>query len=90
VDPRRSEGQAAKRESREGRGQASKGGEEKLTDKACKTCRMISAGPVCPNCKQTIFSDDWTGLVVVIDPANSEVARLMGIKVPGRFAVRVR
>ena len=44
---------------------------------------MISAGPVCPNCKQTIFSDDWTGLVVVIDPANSEVARLMGIKVPG-------
>ncbi len=51
---------------------------------------MISAGPVCPNCKQTIFSDDWTGLVVVIDPANSEVARLMGIRVPGRFAVRVR
>ncbi len=61
-----------------------------MTDKACKNCRMISAGPVCPNCKQTNFSDDWTGLVVVLDPSNSEVARLMGINVPGRFAIRVR
>jgi DNA-directed RNA polymerase subunit E" len=51
---------------------------------------MISAGPVCPNCKQTNLSDDWTGLVIIIEPANSEVARLMGIKVPGRFAIRVR
>lgn len=61
-----------------------------MTDKACKNCRMISAGPVCPNCKSTNFSDDWTGLVVVLDAMNSEVARLMGIKVPGRFAIRVR
>lgn len=51
---------------------------------------MISAGPVCPNCKQTNLSDDYTGLVVILDPTNSEVARLMGIKVAGRFAVRVR
>lgn len=61
-----------------------------MSDKACKNCRMISAGPVCPNCKQTNLSEDYTGLVVVIDPTNSEVARLMGIKVAGRFAVRVR
>ncbi len=51
---------------------------------------MISNGPVCPNCKSTNLSDDWTGLVVVLDAANSEVARLMGIKVSGRFAIRVR
>lgn len=51
---------------------------------------MISNGPVCPNCKSSSLSDDWSGLVVVLDPAVSEVAKLMGIRVAGRFAIRVR
>jgi DNA-directed RNA polymerase subunit E" len=61
-----------------------------LTDKACKNCRFISNGPVCPNCKSTNLSDDWSGLVVIIDPSTSEVAKRMGIKAPGRYALRVR
>jgi DNA-directed RNA polymerase subunit E" len=61
-----------------------------LTDKACKNCRFISNGPICPNCKSTNLSDDWSGLVVIMDPANSEVAKRMGITAPGRYAVRVR
>jgi DNA-directed RNA polymerase subunit E" len=61
-----------------------------LTEKACKNCRFISNGPVCPNCKSTNLSDDWTGLVVIIDPQRSEIAKKMGIKSPGRYAVRVR
>jgi DNA-directed RNA polymerase subunit E" len=61
-----------------------------LGEKACKNCRMISAGPVCPNCKSTNLSDDWTGLVIVIDPNNSEIAKKMVIKIPGKYAIRVR
>ena len=61
-----------------------------MTDKACKNCRFISNGPVCPNCKSTNLSDDWSGLVVIMDPANSEVAKKMGISEPGRYALRVR
>jgi DNA-directed RNA polymerase subunit E" len=61
-----------------------------LTDKACKNCKFISNGPVCPNCKSTNLSDDWSGLVIVTDPAVSEVAKRMGIKAPGRYALRVR
>ena len=61
-----------------------------MTDKACKNCRFISNGPVCPNCKSTNLSDDWSGLVVIMDPASSEVARRMGITAPGRYALRVR
>jgi DNA-directed RNA polymerase subunit E" len=61
-----------------------------LTDKACKNCRLISNGPVCPNCKSTSLSDDWSGLVVIMDAENSEVARRMGISAPGRYAIRVR
>lgn len=61
-----------------------------MTDKACKNCKFISNGPVCPNCKSTNLSDDWSGLVVIMDAENSEVAKRMGINAPGRYALRVR
>jgi DNA-directed RNA polymerase subunit E" len=61
-----------------------------LTDKACKNCKFISNGPVCPNCKSTNLSDDWSGLVVIMNAENSEVAKRMGINAPGRYALRVR
>jgi len=61
-----------------------------LTEKACKNCRYISNGSVCPNCKSTNLSDDWTGLAVIIDPDKSEIAKRMRIKAPGRYAIRVR
>jgi DNA-directed RNA polymerase subunit E" len=61
-----------------------------LTEKACKNCRFISNGPVCPNCKSTNLSDDWSGLVIILDPATSEVGKRMGIKAAGRYAIRVR
>ncbi len=61
-----------------------------MVEKACKNCRLISAGPICPNCKSTNLSDDWTGFVVVIDPNNSEIAKKMTIKTPGKYAIRVR
>lgn len=61
-----------------------------MTEKACKNCRYISSGQVCPNCKSTNLSDDWTGLAIVMDPSKSEIAKKMGIKAAGRYAVRVR
>jgi DNA-directed RNA polymerase subunit E" len=61
-----------------------------MPEKACKNCHLLSNGPVCPNCKASNLSNDWTGLLIVIDPQTSEVAHKMGIKAPGRYAVRVR
>lgn len=61
-----------------------------MTEKACKNCRFVSNGPVCPNCKSSNLSDDWSGLVIIIDPTASEVARKMAIKTAGRYALRVR
>ncbi len=61
-----------------------------MSDKACKDCRFISNGPICPNCKSNNLSDDWSGLVVIMDPSISEVAKRMGIKAAGRYAIRVR
>jgi len=45
---------------------------------------------VCPNCKSSNLSDDWSGLVVIVEPSTSEVAKRMGITAPGRYALRVR
>jgi DNA-directed RNA polymerase subunit E" len=61
-----------------------------LTDKACKNCRYISNGPICPNCKSTNLSEDWSGLVIIVDPNASEVAKRMSISAAGRYALRVR
>jgi len=60
------------------------------SEKACKNCHMLSTGSICPNCKSSNLSEDWIGLFVVIEPQASEVARKMGIKTPGRYAIRVR
>ena len=61
-----------------------------MTDKACKNCRYISNGPICPNCKSTNLSEDWSGLVIIVDPNASEVAKRMSISAAGRYALRVR
>jgi DNA-directed RNA polymerase subunit E" len=61
-----------------------------MTEKACKNCHLVSNGPVCPNCKSPNLSDDWSGLVVILDPSISEVGKRMGIKSAGRYALRVR
>jgi len=61
-----------------------------LTEKACRNCKFISNGSVCPNCGSTDLSDDWSGLILIIDPAAAEVAKKLGITKPGRYAIRVR
>ena len=61
-----------------------------MAGRACRNCRFISNSKVCPNCKSTSLSDDWVGELIVVDPEKSEIAKNMGIKSPGRYALRVR
>ncbi len=56
---------------------------------ACRKCRMLTNGRVCPNCHSTELSSDWSGLVVVADPERSQIARTLTISKPGRYAVKV-
>ena len=43
----------------------------------------------CPNCGgQT--SKNWSGLLTIIDPAQSELAKTMNISKPGTYALKVR
>jgi len=61
-----------------------------MVDKACRNCHLVSEANVCPECKSTDLSDDFSGIVVIIDPERSTIAKTMGINKSGRYAVRIR
>ncbi|MBC7130642.1 DNA-directed RNA polymerase, subunit E'' [Candidatus Bathyarchaeota archaeon] len=62
-----------------------------MSEKACPTChRILQSTNVCPTCKITDLSDDFSGLVIIFDPENSEIAKAMKIKEKGRYALKVR
>ncbi|MCK4309959.1 MAG: DNA-directed RNA polymerase, subunit E'' [Methanomicrobia archaeon] len=60
--------------------------------KACKNCSMVlsSRADICPNCKTSRLSDEWHGLVVIINPKKSVMAEKLTIKTPGKYALKVR
>jgi len=61
-----------------------------MSDKACANCHFLTKDNVCPKCKSTSLSDDYSGLVIVFDPESSAIAKAMNIKEKGRFALKVR
>lgn len=64
-----------------------------MAELACKYCHLITEAKdksVCPICKRPSLSNDWAGYVIVLDPANSTIARKLGIEHPGKYALKVR
>jgi DNA-directed RNA polymerase subunit E" len=61
-----------------------------LSEKACRSCNMIVSGSVCPVCKTSSLSSDWSGYVIILDPPNSTIAKKLNVSVPGKYALRVR
>lgn len=59
--------------------------------KACKVCHLLYDDTVdmCPTCNEKL-SKDWIGEVAINDPEQSEIAKRMNIKKPGRYALKVR
>jgi DNA-directed RNA polymerase subunit E" len=58
--------------------------------RACRTCKNISNELVCPVCKGTEFSDDFSGLLIVLDPENSILAEKLDTKEAGAYALKIR
>jgi DNA-directed RNA polymerase subunit E" len=61
-----------------------------MSEKACTTCHFITKESVCPKCKSSSLSDDFSGLVIIFDPQGSAIAKAMNIKEKGRYALKVR
>jgi len=60
--------------------------------KACMKCKLLVPFRVeeCPNCGSREFSEEWEGMIVIIDAERSQVAKKLGIERAGRYAVKLR
>ena len=57
--------------------------------KACTVCKMISSKDRCPACGGPT-SENWSGLLIITDSEESELARELNIEIPGEYCLRVR
>ena len=58
--------------------------------KVCRNCKFIVeyTKTKCPICGSSEFSDEYIGIVIVIDDKKSELANKIGLK-EGMWAIRV-
>lgn len=61
-----------------------------MSEKACKKCGLIVTGSSCPVCKSSSLSSDWSGVVIVLDPEESQIAKKLKITKPGKYAINIR
>lgn len=58
--------------------------------KACKQCRALTDSGMCPVCKNTDFANSWNGRIIMLDPANSSIAKRISVSSEGEFAIKTR
>ncbi|MCD6323766.1 MAG: DNA-directed RNA polymerase, subunit E'' [Desulfurococcales archaeon] len=59
--------------------------------KACTKCKALVPHEVtkCPICGNESFTENWSGVIIVLDPENSKIAKSLGIKKKGKYAIRL-
>jgi DNA-directed RNA polymerase subunit E" len=60
-----------------------------MKKKACKNCKIFVEGDECPVCKGSQFITNWKGRLYIIDANKSEIAKKIGAKVKGEYAIKV-
>ncbi len=60
-----------------------------VKEKACKNCKMIYEGDVCPNCDKRETSDNFKGKIEIFDTEKSELAKNLKINKKGIYAIKL-
>ncbi len=60
-----------------------------MKELACRKCKTLTTEKACPNDGSTELSNEWSGLIIIINPARSQVAKTLGITKSGRYALKV-
>lgn len=60
-----------------------------MREMACRKCKTLTTEKTCPNCGSTELSNEWSGLIIIINPDRSQVAKTLAISKPGRYALKV-
>lgn len=55
---------------------------------ACKKCKALTVGKVCPVCNSTDLTPHWTGMILVFHPSGSRVAITLDLRVPHKYALK--
>ena len=58
-------------------------------EKACKNCKLIYEGDICPSCEKKDVSDTFKGKVEIVNPEKSEVAKELKINKKGIYAIKI-
>ncbi len=61
-----------------------------MTQKACRNCRILVDGDVCPLCKSTALTKTWEGSIMLVNTEGSEVAAEIGVTTPGVYALKIK
>jgi DNA-directed RNA polymerase subunit E" len=56
---------------------------------ACRKCKCVTTGKICPACKSSDLTPDWQGIVIVANPEESRIAKTLKITVKGKYALKV-
>ena len=48
---------------------------------ACRKCKCVTIGKICPACKSSDLTPDWQGIVIVANPNQSKIAKTLKISV---------
>ena len=56
---------------------------------ACRKCKCVTIGKVCPACKSSYLTSDWEGVVVIANPETSRIAKTLKITGKGKYALKV-
>jgi len=57
--------------------------------RACRRDKALTDGDSCPVCGSTDLTPNWEGVVAVIDPVRSVLAKRLAISRSGMYALRV-
>jgi len=59
--------------------------------KACVDCGTLNPrdAQLCSNCGSSRLTDDWEGLIIILNPSTSRVGAHLGVTKPIRRAIRV-
>ncbi|MBS3070494.1 DNA-directed RNA polymerase subunit E'' [Candidatus Micrarchaeota archaeon] len=59
-------------------------------EKACRKCRKIVQGDVCPVDQSTDLTKTFEGYIIILDPEHSEVGKAVKSTTPGKYALKIK
>ncbi len=57
--------------------------------RACIRCKYLTNDDRCPICGSET-SENWRGLLIILNPSNSEIAKKVKVDIKGKYALTVK